>query len=157
MLKDITPLASLLSYIQHHKTAHALLKCAVLAEFCFQRHIVSEEGSNSCECKHFTKNCVCLQENDEKLYFPALENLRSQIRASTTSMTSVPKPLKFMRPHYDTMKQIYTKIQDPQTKEFCADVVSVLAMTMSDNRDCLKYRLLGSQCQIGDWGHEYVR
>lgn len=117
----------------------------------------SEEDSSSCECNHFTKNCVCLQENDETLYLPALENLRSQIRASTTSMTSVPKPLKFMRSHYDTMKQIYTKIQDPKTKEFCADVVSVLAMTMSDNRDCLKYRLLGSQCEIGDWGHEYVR
>jgi 26S proteasome regulatory subunit N1 len=72
-------------------------------------------------------------------------------------MTSVPKPLKFMRLHFDTMKQIYTKIQDPKTKEFCADVVSVLAMTMSDNRDCLKYRLLGSLCEIGDWGHEYVR
>jgi 26S proteasome regulatory subunit N1 len=98
-----------------------------------------------------------LQENDEKLYLPALENLRSQIRASTTSMTSVPKPLKFMRLHFDTMKQIYAKIEDPKTKEFCADVVSVLAMTMSDNRDCLKYRLLGSQCEIGDWGHEYVR
>jgi 26S proteasome regulatory subunit N1 len=116
-----------------------------------------EEDGSSCEANHFTKNCVFLQENDEKLYLPALENLRSQIRASTTSMTSVPKPLKFMRSHYDTMKQIYTKIQDPKTKEFCADVVSVLAMTMSDNRDCLKYRLLGSQCEIGDWGHEYVR
>ena len=28
------------------------------------------------------------------------------IRASTTSMTSVPKPLKFLRPHYDTMKTV---------------------------------------------------
>jgi 26S proteasome regulatory subunit N1 len=100
---------------------------------------------------------MCLQENNEKLYLPALESLRNQIRASTTSMTSVPKPLKFMRSHYDTMKQIYVKIHDPKTKEFCADVVSVLAMTMSDSRDCLKYRLLGSQCEIGDWGHEYVR
>ncbi|XP_069693503.1 26S proteasome non-ATPase regulatory subunit 2 [Periplaneta americana] len=98
-----------------------------------------------------------LQESNEKLYLPALESLRSQIRASTTSMTSVPKPLKFMRSHYDTMKQIYNKIQDPKTKEMCADVVSVLAMTMSDSRDSLKFRLLGSQCEIGDWGHEYVR
>lgn len=115
------------------------------------------EDTSSCETNNFTKNCLFLQEDEEKLYLPALENLRSQIRASTTSMTSVPKPLKFMRPHFDTMKQIYTKIQDPKTKEFCADVVSVLAMTMSDNRDCLKYRLLGSQCEIGDWGHEYAR
>lgn len=123
----------------------------------FSKADSSEESGSSCEGYYFARNWVCLQENEEKLYLPALENLRSQIRASTTSMTSVPKPLKFMRPHYDTMKEIYTKIQDPKTKEFCADVVSVLAMTMSDNRDCLKYRLLGSQCEIGDWGHEYVR
>jgi len=30
-------------------------------------------------------------------------------------------------------------------------------MTASDNRDCLKYRLLGSFEKIGSWGHEYVR
>ncbi|XP_063243061.1 26S proteasome non-ATPase regulatory subunit 2 [Bacillus rossius redtenbacheri] len=98
-----------------------------------------------------------LVEDNEELYLPSLESLRSLIRASTTSMTSVPKPLKFMRPHYATMKTVYEKIKEPRTKEFCADVISVLAMTMSDERDCLKYRLLGSQCEIGDWGHEYVR
>ncbi|XP_034252046.1 26S proteasome non-ATPase regulatory subunit 2 [Thrips palmi] len=98
-----------------------------------------------------------LQENDTSLYIPALESLRSQIRASTTSMTSVPKPLKFMRPHFDTMKEIYEKITDPHTKELSADVVSVLAMTMSDGRDCLKYRLLGTKNEIANWGHEYVR
>nr|XP_026689931.1 26S proteasome non-ATPase regulatory subunit 2-like isoform X3 [Ciona intestinalis] len=30
-------------------------------------------------------------------------------------------------------------------------------MTISDERECLKYRLLGSQEDIGSWGHEYVR
>jgi len=39
-----------------------------------------------------------------------------QIRSSTTSMTSVPKPLKFLRPHYDTLKQVYEKISDDKTK-----------------------------------------
>lgn len=45
-----------------------------------------------------------LQESNADLYKPALEQIRSLIRSSTTSMTSVPKPLKFMRPHYQTMK-----------------------------------------------------
>ena len=31
-------------------------------------------------------------------------------------MTSVPKPLKFLRPHYDTLKQVYEKINDDKTK-----------------------------------------
>lgn len=46
-------------------------------------------------------------------------------------MTSVPKPLKFLREHYPALKQVYEKIKDPETKKFCADVVSVLAMGVS--------------------------
>uniref|UniRef100_A0A665TX91 26S proteasome non-ATPase regulatory subunit 2 n=1 Tax=Echeneis naucrates TaxID=173247 RepID=A0A665TX91_ECHNA len=30
-------------------------------------------------------------------------------------------------------------------------------MTMSGERECLKYRLLGSQEELASWGHEYVR
>ena len=119
-----------------------------------------------------------LQENAESAP-QSLEQIKSLIRSSTTSMTSVPKPLKFMRPHYQTMKvhtfliifllpfllmcfiftqDIYEKFasSDP-SKKFCADIVSVLAMTMSEERECLKYRLLGKREEVGDWGHEYVR
>lgn len=98
-----------------------------------------------------------LQDVNTKLHYPALESLRTHIRASTTSMTSVPKPLKFMRPHYDTMKNIYEKMTDIKCKELCSDIISVLAMTMGEGRECLKYRLTGSALPIGEWGHEYVR
>ncbi|XP_076353645.1 regulatory particle non-ATPase 1 [Tachypleus tridentatus] len=98
-----------------------------------------------------------LREDDTKLYLPALESLRNLIRASTTSMTSVPKPLKFLRPHFGTLKEIYEKMSSEEIKRFCADIVSILAMTISEERECLKYRLLGSREPIGSWGHEYVR
>lgn len=98
-----------------------------------------------------------LQESDDRLYLPALKTLASQIRASTTSMTSVPKPLKFMKPHYGTMKQIYDNLKQDIVKRECADIISVLAMTMGEGRECLKYRLLSEMEQIRDWGHEYVR
>ncbi|KAK2579619.1 hypothetical protein KPH14_011549 [Odynerus spinipes] len=98
-----------------------------------------------------------LQDPNQKLHQFALDLLRTQIRASTTSMTSVPKPLKFMRPHYDTMKKIYEKMTNPKLKELCSDIISVLAMTMGEGRECLKYRLTGSALSIGEWGHEYVR
>lgn len=62
-----------------------------------------------------------------------------------------------MRPHFETMKTIQASLTDPKVKGTCADVVSVLAMTMSDKRECLKYKLLGFSNDIGDWGHEYVR
>ena len=40
-----------------------------------------------------------------------------------------------------------------------ADILSVLSMTNADQeeRACLKYRLVGSGGEVGDWGHEYVR
>ena len=40
-----------------------------------------------------------LSEDNTQMHRPALEALRNLIRSSTTSMTSVPKPLKFLRPH----------------------------------------------------------
>ena len=59
---------------------------------------------------------IILQESDESLYRPALETLRTLIRSSTTSMTSVPKPLKFLRPHFDSLKTVYDKINHVETK-----------------------------------------
>lgn len=72
-----------------------------------------------------------LQGNEVDLYLPALQMLSNLIRTSTTSMTSVPKPLKFLREHYPALKEVYEKINDEKTKKFCADVVSVLAMGVS--------------------------
>ncbi|KAG5447498.1 26S proteasome non-ATPase regulatory subunit 2 [Clonorchis sinensis] len=102
-----------------------------------------------------------LEESDVSLHKPALESMCNLIKSSTTSMTSVPKPLKFMMPHYSKLKEIYEKISDSPTKRLCADVVSVVAMTVSDKPesrfDTLNYRLLGTSSEIGAWGHEYVR
>ncbi|TGZ68062.1 hypothetical protein CRM22_004458 [Opisthorchis felineus] len=102
-----------------------------------------------------------LEEPDVSLHKPALESMCNLIKSSTTSMTSVPKPLKFMMPHYSKLKEIYEKMCDSPTRRLCADVVSVVAMTVSDKPesrfDTLNYRLLGTSSEIGAWGHEYVR
>lgn len=47
-----------------------------------------------------------LQEPTTDLYKPALESLRTLIRTSTSSMTSVPKPLKFLRPFYADLEEV---------------------------------------------------
>jgi 26S proteasome regulatory subunit N1 len=56
------------------------------------------------------------KESNVSLYTPALEILRTKIKEATSSMTSVPKPLKFLRNQYDVLKQVYEKITDPITK-----------------------------------------
>ncbi|GMH12107.1 hypothetical protein Nepgr_013948 [Nepenthes gracilis] len=100
-----------------------------------------------------------VQDPDPGLQKVALESMRQEIRTSTSSMTSVPKPLKFLRPHYGTLKAYYETMKDSDQKKFLADILSVLALTMSaeGERESLKYRLLGSKGDIGSWGHEYVR
>ncbi|KAF2283257.1 hypothetical protein GH714_043609 [Hevea brasiliensis] len=100
-----------------------------------------------------------VQDPDPGLQKVALESMRQEIRTSTSSMTSVPKPLKFLRPHYGTLKSYYETMADSDLKKYLADILSVLALTMSaeGERESLKYRLLGSEGDIGSWGHEYVR
>ncbi|CAK9782743.1 endopeptidase [Cutaneotrichosporon oleaginosum] len=103
-----------------------------------------------------------LKESDSSLYLPALESLRTLIRTSTSSMTSVPKPLKFLRPHYEDMGKIRDSwsTELKEQRALLASILSVLAMTYSDTgrRDTLYYRLIsGSEEGPGTWGHEYVR
>jgi 26S proteasome regulatory subunit N1 len=57
-----------------------------------------------------------LGEPKQDLYKACLESLRTLIRTSTSSMTSVPKPLKFLRPHYQTLVKIYNSWKASGTK-----------------------------------------
>lgn len=91
-----------------------------------------------------------LQGKDKKLINPALEMLKFIIRTSTTSMTSVPKPLKYLMPYYTKIKDAHNKMEDTAAKKKCADIISVLAMgptggdSAKNQRDCLRYCLLGN-------------
>ncbi|KAE9388117.1 26S proteasome regulatory complex, non-ATPase subcomplex, Rpn1 subunit [Gymnopus androsaceus JB14] len=108
-----------------------------------------------------------LKESNTDLHLPTLELLRTLIRTSTSSMTSVPKPLKFLRPHFPDLQALYETWPASENKSHFADILSVLAMTYSDTqpRGTLKYRLLSASLRPansplvdpGTWGHEYVR
>ncbi|KAI0447600.1 armadillo-type protein [Xylaria telfairii] len=100
-----------------------------------------------------------LTESDASLYKPALEAMKTSIKTSTSSMTAVPKPLKFLRPHYETLTKLYEDWPEGEDKASLADVLSVIGMTFSDEerQDTLKYRLLSPSEDIGSWGHEYTR
>lgn len=93
------------------------------------------------------------------MYSLALETLRKLIRTSTTSMTSVPLPLKFLRNYYSRLKERCDTIKtDEATKALLCSVVSILAMGQDRNlRDTLRYCLRAGEVDVGDWGHEYVR
>ena len=69
---------------------------------------LSEEDQ---ELKDELNVCVeRLTESDVSLYAGSLAIMREKIRSSTSSLTSVPKPLKFLREHFDSLKQIHEKL-----------------------------------------------
>lgn len=88
------------------------------------------------------------------MIIPSLEMLKFIIRTSTTSMTSVPKPLKYLMPYYKRIKEAHAKMDDPVAKKKCADIISVLAMgptggeTAREQHECLRYCLLGKEENI---------
>lgn len=87
----------------------------------------------------------------------AIETMGKEIREATTSMTSVPKPLKFLRPHYATVKAAYDTVPTG-CKPGLADVISVLATVSCEDgeRDALEFCLKGPGNTTGTWGHEYM-
>ena len=100
-----------------------------------------------------------LKEDNASLYEPSLEKLKSFIQNSTSSMTAVPKPLKFLRPEYPSLCAVHDKWTDKKAKSALAGILSVLSMTYSDNgkHDSLRYRLLSDETDLESWGHEYIR
>uniref|UniRef100_A0A2P2I8Z8 26S proteasome non-ATPase regulatory subunit 2 n=1 Tax=Hirondellea gigas TaxID=1518452 RepID=A0A2P2I8Z8_9CRUS len=99
------------------------------------------------------------QDADLGIRVQALEALRKEISSSTTSMTSVPKPLKYLHPHYQALKDFYGGSVISDDKKSLADILSCLAMTMSkkDSRESLRFRMESGAGDVGRWGHEYVR
>lgn len=86
-------------------------------------------------------------EGDPGVQKLALQQIANEIRSATTSMTSVPKPLKFLRAHYQTLVDVHDRTADVDVTRQLADVLSVLAITTGKEgeRACLKFRLLGSR------------
>lgn len=72
------------------------------------------------------------------LRLKSLEIIVDELRSATSSMTSVPKPLKFLRGHWDELKGYYGGLgevvgaDDVFLKARLGDVLAVLAMTMGD-------------------------
>ena len=105
---------------------------------------MSEEDK---ELKERLETCVSTvvnENNEDNVTIPirltALDVIVNELRTATSSMTSVPKPLKFLRPHFGTLKTLYLTLEktdastmDKDSLEFrarLADVLAVLAMTM---------------------------
>ncbi|CAG9333286.1 unnamed protein product [Blepharisma stoltei] len=89
----------------------------------------------------------------------SLKSLETEVQTATTSMTSIPKPLKFLKPHYSTIKTLYSTLSASPFKTELANFLSILAVTMGtpEERESLQFLLQGNQDAATKWGQEYVR
>ena len=76
-----------------------------------------------------------VQESDTSLYKPALDQIKEFIKTSTSSMTAVPKPLKFLRPHYESLEKQYASWPEGENK-----VRELPSTDRGDHTDCSSNR-----------------
>ena len=77
----------------------------------------------------------------------ALEMIKTEVAGATSSMTSVPKPLKFMTPLYKKLVETYNKHPDgDEFKMQLANLCSVIGMVAAEEEsdDMLTFCLKGS-------------
>lgn len=117
-----------------------------------------------------------LYDKDEELQLNAFNLIKNQITTSTSSMTSIPKPLKFLRLHYDDLKNFYQKNfegeksienqtlnsieKEKKFKNCLSDLLAVLVMvvnTTEKNENVLYWVLKGNKKNLTDWGLEFIR
>jgi 26S proteasome regulatory subunit N1 len=98
------------------------------------------------ELKERLDTCVSTVINKDKeeavtagIRLKALDVIVTELRTATASMTSVPKPLKFLRPHFASLTELYQEVEKEgetilvemlELRARLADVLAVLAMTM---------------------------
>lgn len=73
-------------------------------------------------------------------------------------MTSVPKPFKFLKPHYTGMVEFYDKVEPGHFKKLLADFLSVISITMAETGQqiCLKFLQQGTKKDFIQQGYEYL-
>lgn len=73
-------------------------------------------------------------------------------------MTSVPKPFKFLKVHFQGLVDYYNSSPESDIKSSLADFLSVLSMTMAEpnTKASLNFLLAGTKRDFMNWGHAYL-
>ena len=136
-------------------------------------NVISEEDQ---ELKDRLETCVKTLLNTEseasvttQIRLTSLDMIIKELRTATSSMTSVPKPLKFLKPFFDSLKKLHEDLSkltfdtvsddngnvnmDGETLDVSllllrarlADVMAVLSMTLGkqEERESLSFKLSG--------------
>lgn len=104
---------------------------------------------------------LCIKQNAYNL-------LKGEITNSTGTMTSIPKPLKFIRDCYKSIKEKYDELdiklsENPedsyllQSKRILADVLCIITLVTNTQETILQYVINDKINDFNTWGSELVR
>ena len=98
-------------------------------------------------------------ENNLEIRETSYQMLKTEITTATTSMTSIPRPLKFVKPHYESLKNYFAALNSNDSfRRDIADLLAVISQVVADTEDkSLNFLLQGNKEKIRDWGLEFVR
>ena len=91
----------------------------------------------------------------------SIELLKTEVKDSTTTMTSVPKPFKFIKEYYERLVEHYSVYKasgkNSSVAAKLADIMSILAMSFSDTeQESIRYLLESSREEVTEWGYGYM-
>jgi len=98
-----------------------------------------------------------LFDNDFDIQVNAFNLLKDEIKSSTSTMTSIPKPLKYVRCHYDRLKEEYNKEQSRERRALLGNLLSILVLVAKSDDTSLKYILENNIVDYNCWGQELIR
>jgi 26S proteasome regulatory subunit N1 len=100
------------------------------------------------------------QDKDAGIAKAALDSITKEIHSTTSSMTAVPKPLKFLRPHLEPLQAFFESMPAGTNRKTLADILSLMCSTVAGKegeRQGLVFKLQGHTDDLETWGHEYMR
>jgi 26S proteasome regulatory subunit N1 len=106
--------------------------------------------------------------SDYDLRINSYNMIKHEITTATSTMTSIPRPLKFIRLRFDDIKSFYEKFipsteQDKNYKLMLSDLISVILTVVSEKDEegkelkIITYVLSGTRKDLTSWGIEYIR
>ena len=102
---------------------------------------------------------AALFDSDPAIQMNSYNMIKTEITTSTTSMTSIPKPIKFMITHYPAIKEFYFKLaNDNKFKLYLSDLLAILVIVSpSATETSLSFVMSGTKHDITSWGQEFIK
>ena len=87
----------------------------------------------------------------------AFNLLKKEITTSSGSITSIPRPLKYLQGSFQKLREAYNNDQNSEAKKVYGDLLCILVLVVDTEDTSLKYILENDLKNYEEWGQELIR